>query len=168
MSAFKVIYSGKNKVQLLVDGYRFRYNKKPCGKNNTACYRCVVEECNSTLQTTGELPNVQLKFNGRERPHSHEADEADNKAKQLLYKYRGMAKSNPNVAGKAAYEAVVAEKGKEGVDPASSDALQKIGSFQNHRSMFYKVRAKQYGKQPKTLEEVNMENFYPFTLKLEH
>ena len=166
--SLKVINSGKNSTQILLDGFRYMRNKKPSGPNLRAYYACIEKrtKCPATIGTIGADDALQLKLHGREKPHNHPPDEADNEAKEILHTYREMAKENPHRPAKAAFEAVIAQKGKEGADPTTDPGLQKLGPYESHSTMWYRIRAKQIGKQPKDLTEVDILKYGSLTKTL--
>ena len=161
--AFKAILSGKDKVQLLLeDGWRYVSNRKPTGPNSTAYYTCVQKTCPAKAATTGgpELDQIQLKYHAQlHRPHNHPPDKSENGAQEMLHNFREMARVNPEPPAKAVFEDIIAAKGAEGTDPATKETLDKVGTFQNHRNMYYSIRTKSRPKLPESIAEVDIESF---------
>ena len=92
---FKKIISGKNKVQILDQGYRLQRNKGPLGPLKTTYFDCVEKQCKATLATTGDLDSdLSLKYHRLEQ-HNHRPDNSANIVSSSLSEFRETVRSNP-------------------------------------------------------------------------
>ena len=105
---FKLILSGRDKVQILHQGFRLKRNKGPNGPNKTTYWACVQVGCNARAATLGEInmTDLSLKYHYIEQ-HSHHADKAKNLVSEKLYEFRENAKKNPDKTAKSAYDKIV-------------------------------------------------------------
>ena len=94
---FKVILSGKDKIQILDHGYRLKWNKGPQGQHDTTYFACVKPGCKATAATLGplEIDKLSLKYH-RVAAHNHEADISSNIVAENLFQFRENAKENPD------------------------------------------------------------------------
>ena len=66
----KVIRSGRNKIQLLVEGFRYYRTKGPMGVDETCYFLCIVEGCKARAATSGPISTeeVNVKYHNRPTP----------------------------------------------------------------------------------------------------
>ena len=108
---FQLIKSGKDKPQIIHDGYRMMFNKGPQGSNNTRYFICTkryTDNCKATLGTTGDLDgSIALKFHKKE--HNHERDVPANIVSSSLHQFREAVKNNPDCSAKTVFKDITTE-----------------------------------------------------------
>ena len=102
--AFEMITSGRNKKQILIDGFRMKWNKGPKGPLPTTYFLCMEKGCTATLALTGDIDgDPQVKFH-RIDNHNHRPDYAANMVSATLSIFRENIKANPDCAAKVEFE----------------------------------------------------------------
>ena len=93
----QIIRSGKEKPQVLHDGYRMMFNKGPQGPLISTYFICTkryTNDCKATLATVGDLDGrATLKYH-RVEQHNHPRDVSANIVSSSLYKWRKNVKAN--------------------------------------------------------------------------
>jgi hypothetical protein len=99
---FKIIKSGKEKPQLIVDGYRLRLNKGPQGPLRSSYFKCV--KCKATAAAQGPLEPGEfvLKFHHKEK-HTCVL------VAEKLAEFRAKARECPDKAVKVVFEEIATE-----------------------------------------------------------
>ena len=137
---FQRIISGKNKVQILHDGYRMQINRGPQGPLKTTYFSCVMPNCKATLATIGELHgDLSLKYHRKEQ-HTHPPDVSKNIVSASLSEFREKVKANPDCSAKTVFEEVTTNA-LESVDtPNKHDLAQKMPTYRTGKHMQRKER----------------------------
>ena len=97
----KVIRSGRNKIQLLVEGFRYYRTKGPMGG------------CKARAATSGPISTeeVNVKYHNRPtHPHNHPPNFADNVNAEILHEFRTAGRNEPHQPLKSLHEKLVLEK----------------------------------------------------------
>ena len=97
----KVIRSGRNKIQLLVEGFRYYRTKGPMGG------------CKARAATSGPISTeeVNVKYHNRPtHPHNHPPNFADNVNAEILHEFRTAGRNEPHQPSKSLHEKLVLEK----------------------------------------------------------
>ena len=109
----KVIRSGRNKIQLLVEGFRYYRTKGPMGVDETCYFLCIVEGCKARAATSGPISTeeVNVKYHNRPtHPHNHPPNFADNVNAEILHEFRTAGRNEPHQPSKSLHEKLVLEK----------------------------------------------------------
>ena len=124
---FEVILSGKEKVQVLDNGFRLKWNKGPQGPHETSYFTCVTPGCRATAATLGPLEKdrLTLKYH-RVEQHIHHADPHTNLSYKVQHQFRENAKSNPDSSAKANYERIQTEIFDSIDSPSKEDLAAKM------------------------------------------
>lgn len=157
---FKLILSGRDKAQILHQGFRLKRNKGPNGPNKTTYWACVQVGCNARAATLGEInmTDLSLKYHYTEQ-HSHHADEAKNLVAEKLYEFRENAKKNPDKTAKSAYDKIVRDTVNSIDTPEKIDFASKLPKFKTVKDQHYRQRKKLRPKLPQSLEEVDIPSY---------
>ena len=157
---FKLIQSGREKIQMLDQGFRLKHNKGPQGPLKTSYFVCVEPGCKARAATVGELTltDLSLKYHHVEQ-HTHHSDPAKNIVSEQLYKFRENAKTNPDKTAKSVYEKIVADTINSVDTPEKAELAQKMPKFHVIKDQHYRQRQKQRPKLPHSLAEVDIQSY---------
>ena len=132
---FQKIISGKNKVQILHNGFRMQINRGPFGPQDTTYFSCVERECKATLATLGQLDgDLTLKYHREER-HTHPPDVSKNIVSATLSEFRGKVKSNPDCSAKTVFEELTTNALESISTPNKFDLAQKLPTYRTGKCM---------------------------------
>ena len=156
--AAKVIISGKKKIQLIIDGYRYYKVNGPRGNKDTCNFRCVIETCKSTAVTTGPISEeeVNVKYhNSPKNPHNHPQHFGKTVNAEILHEFRAAAKEGPQLSSKSLYEKITVEKLQSLTSPERQQIGPHLDPHHKIRDQYYRITADKYPVF-KTVEEVDM------------
>ena len=161
---FKIILSGKEKVQILDRGFRLKLNKGPQGPNRKSYFTCVHSGCKARAGTEGELTlgGLTLVYHHVEQ-HTHHADFSKNLVAEKLYQFRSEAKENPDKTAKSVYEKLASEAINGVSTPDKQNVALHLPKFESVKDQHYRQRKKQRPNLPKTLKDVNIESYTNLT-----
>ena len=132
---FQKIISGKNKTQILHNGFRMQINRGPLGPQNTTYFSCVERQCKATLATLGDLDGeLTLKYH-REDKHTHSPDVSKNIVSASLSEFRGKVKANPDCSAKALFEEITTNVLESVATPNKFDLAQKLPTYRTGKCM---------------------------------
>ena len=161
---FKLIQSGRDKIQILDQGFRLKRNKGPSGPYKTSYFVCVEPGCKARAATLGDLTvtDLSLKYHHVEQ-HNHHADPAKNIVSEKLYEFRENAKTNPDKSAKSVYEKIIADTINSVDTPEKSEIAKKMPKFNAVKDQHYRQRQKLRPKLPHSLEEVDIQSYEGLT-----
>ena len=158
MMEFKVIFSGKEKPQVLDRGFRLKLNKGPQGPLKTSYFTCVEKGCKARAATLGELTDLSLKYHHTEQ-HNHIADTSKNIVAETMYEFRENAKQNPDKTAKAVFEKLSVEAMNSVPTPDKANLAAHLPKFNSVKDQHYRQRKKLRPTLPKTIEEVDIPSY---------
>ena len=159
-----MILSGKEKIQILDNGFRLKHNKGPTGPNNTSYFTCVFPGCKARAATTGELAidKLTLKYH-HVHQHSHHADTSSNLVAEKLYQFRKEAKENPEKTAKSIYEKLASEVVIGVSTPDRPSVATSLPKFESVKDQHYRQRKKLRPNLPHSLKEVDILSYGDLT-----
>ena len=131
---FQKILSGKNKVQILHQGYRLQWNRGPQGPLDTTYFRCVVPRCNAMLATTGNLEGELCFKYHRIEHHTHPPDASANIVSSSLSNFRQTVKKNPDCSAKSVFEEITTNALDSVETPNKLDLARKLPTYRSGKS----------------------------------
>ena len=154
----KVIRSGRNKIQLLVEGFRYYRTKGPMGVDETCYFLCIVEGCKARAATSGPISTeeVNVKYHNRPtHPHNHPPNFADNVNAEILHEFRTAGRNEPHQLSKSLHKNSVLEKLQAKDTPEREEIAAHLDPHEKIRKQYSRITA---DNNPKfnTVEEVNI------------
>ena len=123
---FQKIISGRNKVQILHQGFRMQRNRGPQGPLKTTYFNCTTKDCRATLSTLGDLDgDLTLNYHRVEK-HNHMPDISANIVSSSLHKFRDHVRSNPDCSAKTVFEEITTAALDSVETPNKLDLAKKI------------------------------------------
>ena len=153
---FQRIISGKNKTQILHDGFRLQWNRGPQGPLDTTYFTCTEKACKATLATTGDLNGeLTLKYHRKEQ-HNHPSDIAKTLVASSLSDFRQQVKTNPDVPAKQIFDDISTAALESVSTPNKFDLAKKLPTYRTVKDQAYRQRKAKRPNLPKSIDEVNI------------
>ena len=126
---FKKIISGRNKVQILHQGFRMQRNQGPRGPHNLTYFNCTEPNCKAKLTTEGLLDGeLKLKYHHVDQ-HTHPPDPSEMIVKASLSEFRARVKSNPECSAKNVFDEIANEALDSVSTPNKLDLAKKLPTY---------------------------------------
>ena len=157
----KIIFSGKQKTQLIVEGFRYFKSSGPKGPMQSCYFKCVNETCPATGVTQGSLhrEKIVVKYhNLPHRSHNHPPDFAMTLNAEICAEFRETARGQPQNTAKALHENITMQHLNNLPSPERESTAAKLAPFSTVKGQYYRITADKCTKF-KTVEEVNISAF---------
>ena len=132
--------SGKQKTQLIIEGFRYSKNKGPRFPTETCYFLCVVNGFKASAATTGSLSTekVHVKYhNLPSNPHNHPPDLGKALNAEILHDFRAAVRAEPHQSSKALHEKITVEKLQSMPSPEREEIAPQLDTHTKIQMKFY-------------------------------